>query len=269
MAYNTNQQQRDKAAARNYALKLAFEAPLRRQMKGKFDDISQDFVQHYSKFGVIPDTTDHGQDIQTTLQRHYNNVSNIFSKQITNDLGKPDNHDEVRQDIDFNRQLHQTIKATQSAQLINQTNQNNMHDAVKKTILAAAAAGIFLTNRQVANRAKFEIDKSFAGRLSAIAISETQNPAEHAKQSEINFLSENNAIIGKVNIATAKKDKDWSAILDGDTRPAHAAADGQRQPFNQPYIVMNERLMYPGDTSLGASASNVIGCRCSSIITIR
>jgi hypothetical protein len=46
-------------------------------------------------------------------------------------------------------------------------------------------------------------------------------------------------------------------------RPEHAAADGQEQLAINPFLVGGEQLNRPGDTSLGASAGNVINCRCS------
>ncbi|HEX7040831.1 MAG TPA: hypothetical protein VF202_11980 [Trueperaceae bacterium] len=45
----------------------------------------------------------------------------------------------------------------------------------------------------------------------------------------------------------------------------HASADGQTVPVDQPFIVSGEPLMYPGDRSRGASAGNLINCRCSVI----
>lgn len=55
--------------------------------------------------------------------------------------------------------------------------------------------------------------------------------------------------------------KTWVAIGDNRTRPAHAEADGQTVPLDQPFIVGGEKLMYPGD--INGSASNVINCRCT------
>ena len=59
--------------------------------------------------------------------------------------------------------------------------------------------------------------------------------------------------------------KEWVATSDDRTRPAHADADGQQVPIDEPFIVDGEKLMYPGDISMGASPSNVINCRCTMI----
>jgi uncharacterized protein with gpF-like domain len=54
----------------------------------------------------------------------------------------------------------------------------------------------------------------------------------------------------------------WIATSDRRTREWHDAVDGQTQPMDEPYVVRGERLMFPGDGSLGASARNLVMCRC-------
>jgi len=55
----------------------------------------------------------------------------------------------------------------------------------------------------------------------------------------------------------------WDSAGDARTRETHAAADLQDPvPQGQPFIVGGYSLMYPGDTSLGAPAEEVINCRC-------
>lgn len=61
--------------------------------------------------------------------------------------------------------------------------------------------------------------------------------------------------------------KEWFSAHQSNTRPGHREADGQIRPLHYPFNVKNtngeyEELMFPGDTSHGASASNVINCRC-------
>ncbi|MFP5116084.1 phage minor head protein [Bacillaceae bacterium C204] len=61
--------------------------------------------------------------------------------------------------------------------------------------------------------------------------------------------------------------KKWMAAQNERTRRGHREADGQVVAFDEPFYVANgsgqlEPLMFPSDSSLGASASNVIQCRC-------
>lgn len=56
----------------------------------------------------------------------------------------------------------------------------------------------------------------------------------------------------------------WSATLDSRTRRDHSAmngkeVDGMQTPFSLPD---GSRMLYPGDTSLGAAADQTINCRC-------
>jgi uncharacterized protein with gpF-like domain len=63
--------------------------------------------------------------------------------------------------------------------------------------------------------------------------------------------------------------KQWLSTRDDRTRQPpgsefdHAAADGQEVGLEEPFNVSGESLMFPGDTSMGASAGNTIQCRCT------
>lgn len=56
--------------------------------------------------------------------------------------------------------------------------------------------------------------------------------------------------------------REWVASLDERTRDNHVVADGQTVGMNEPFIVGNAQLMYPGDQSAGAP-SETINCRCA------
>lgn len=66
-----------------------------------------------------------------------------------------------------------------------------------------------------------------------------------------------------------RMDKVWRANKDARVREAHRKADGQRRSLETPYNVDGEELMFPSDTSLGASAENTIQCRCVSLYVPR
>jgi uncharacterized protein with gpF-like domain len=57
--------------------------------------------------------------------------------------------------------------------------------------------------------------------------------------------------------------KEWVAGLDDRTRDDHAAASGQQVKFEEPFIVGGDLMMHPGDSSMGASSTNIVNCRCS------
>ncbi|MET3689879.1 hypothetical protein ABIC37_005429 [Priestia megaterium] len=61
--------------------------------------------------------------------------------------------------------------------------------------------------------------------------------------------------------------KKWGSALQERTREGHREANGQIVDLEAPFYVANgkgqlEPLLFPGDSSLGCSADNVINCRC-------
>jgi hypothetical protein len=60
----------------------------------------------------------------------------------------------------------------------------------------------------------------------------------------------------------------WISTMDTRVRDIHIKAHGQTLPKEEPFIVGGERLKYPHDTSLGATAKNIINCRCVEKIII-
>lgn len=56
---------------------------------------------------------------------------------------------------------------------------------------------------------------------------------------------------------------EWDASSDSDTRDSHRAMDGQKRPKGKPFRSGDGNLLlYPGDRSNGAPASDIINCRC-------
>ena len=73
-----------------------------------------------------------------------------------------------------------------------------------------------------------------------------------------------------INKSAFQKEKEWIDTGDARVRPAgkpspfdHHHEDIGKQPLERAFLVSGEELMFPGDTSLGASAGNICNCRCS------
>ena len=60
--------------------------------------------------------------------------------------------------------------------------------------------------------------------------------------------------------------KEWSAILDGKTRPHHRELDGQIRELDEPFTVAGKKAMHPKDFDDAAEDMN---CRCTSLIKSR
>lgn len=110
---------------------------------------------------------------------------------------------------------------------------------------------------------------ALAARAKAIATYETQWSAETTKILEVEALMQADGAIDVKSVAELSTAvKIWRSQGDSRVRTGlfnHLAADGQRVPVSEPFTVSGESLMWPGDTSYGASVGNVINCRCSAI----
>jgi hypothetical protein len=61
----------------------------------------------------------------------------------------------------------------------------------------------------------------------------------------------------------------WGATGDRRTRDTHQEMNGQNRKFGTPFVSPSgARLMYPGDTSLGAGPEEIVNCRCTKIFRI-
>jgi len=266
---NTNEAKRKQYAQKEYNLKLRMERLLVPSLLVFFKRYGEDFEERYSALGILPDTDLFQGKMKSLLQTHYDKVADVFSQRIVKEIGKPNNHDTILNSIGQKNQLHHEFTANDSSKIITDTTQKNAHSSIKKVIEGAAATGIVLNRAQIAKKARFDLLRTNTSRAPGIAITETQAPAEHAKQAEFNYLDFHNATINGVNIADRKKQKMWMAVLDDKTRPAHMEADGQIVDFDALYTVGGEKLMYPRDTTNGATVGNIVNCRCSSVPMIR
>lgn len=124
--------------------------------------------------------------------------------------------------------------------------------ALKQTLGDGLAAGE--TQTELADRVKSVFKLASESRAETIALTET-NIAINAGRFE--------------GMKQAKVDKKaWLASNLAGSRATHQQAgkdyaDGIA--VSEPFVVGGERLMFPGDSSLGAGPGNVINCRCTSI----
>lgn len=64
-------------------------------------------------------------------------------------------------------------------------------------------------------------------------------------------------------IRNGNKFKTWISMKDRRVRKTHARVDSEKIPINEPFLVGNSEMMFPKDETLGASASEIVNCRCT------
>jgi len=237
-------------ANRDNRLKLALEAKLKSALRRVFGRYMRDFRSQFRKTGVILNAVVLRPSLTRVLLAAYKRTVAAFRKEFI---------EQQKQDEDL-RQADEGIDAyiattlpRQISFIINTTN-GQLIDKIRDIISASIETGRVLDISELADLAFQQYNKILVGRVDTIAMSETQDITEETKQQ---------LVITQPNVTQ----KQWVGILDNRIRRNHFLADGQVRPIDKPFIVGNERLMRPGDTSLGAGPSNVINCRCSAIYT--
>lgn len=64
-------------------------------------------------------------------------------------------------------------------------------------------------------------------------------------------------------VSNGKRHHQWITMRDERVRKTHQEVDSRILPIDEPFVVGNSLMMFPGDTSLGADASEIVNCRCS------
>lgn len=63
--------------------------------------------------------------------------------------------------------------------------------------------------------------------------------------------------------------KIWVSARDARVRKTHASADGQKVEADEPFVVGGSKLLFPGDSSMGAAAKEIVNCRCTTVFEIK
>lgn len=196
-------------------------------------------------------------DFESTLKTHYkrtakkfggilrNDIKNIFWDETFNVLVDADITDKILKDVP-NR-----------ASILMETTAKNINDAVAKVSLNNTAGTEIEQSEQIIKTVNAELD----ARKTTITATENNYDCETCKNTEADSMLVNASAVA-VAFSIRKR---WTSVLDGKTRPAHRLANGQTKKLEQSFVVNGERLMYPTDTSLGATLGNIINCRCTVI----
>lgn len=271
MAYNRTKKEKDDAIMRDTRKKIEREAIIGLALiKKYFKPISKSAFSHYSKFGMFPNLQTHNDNLDLILNSQYAGTAQQFIRQVRDALGELEGASEINLLINNATAIQQSLDILTTSTSIIETTKKDMDRSIRDVIVGAAFAGVTLSDRKVAKMAKKKFDALSNSRVEGISMTQTQQAAEGAKHTELGTLIRTNAVftIAKVALGVDTIKKTWMAVMDNRVRRAHADAESQVVNFNEPYVVGGQLLMYPGDSSLGASLNNIINCRCASIKTI-
>lgn len=282
-----SQRSRQATANNEHAVKLRLEKPLAVQMRQILRQMARDLGAVYAATGRVIDARQYRDEIIGILQVHYRKTMRIFGGTLTAqirsevkeietpsiildifDLAGERNGTSAKNEVakyeaqkDAAIQEYTSATVPQRADLITETNQKELNRAV-----AAAAASVEDADPvAIGNAARRNFEDSALYRGALIATTEIQTAAEAAKLIEnVTFQNTTRPLI-EAGWLVMESLKEWHTMGDEKVRPAHRAADLQDQPFESPFNVGGELMMYPADTSLGATAGNTINCRCTAV----
>jgi HK97 family phage portal protein len=179
------------------------------------------------------------------FSRIYFNVAEDFGRRVLSNL-KADLY-EVKFEEDIFSRAIRTWLASEGAKRVVGIGETTK-EKIRKELIAGVQAG----------EGTFELTK----RLESMYREFSTVRAERIARTEV--ISASN--MGSQTAARSTGlplEKEWIATFDNRTRSPHATAHGQRRDLDRPYEVMGQRLMFPGDGSMGATADNTIQCRCT------
>ena len=81
--------------------------------------------------------------------------------------------------------------------------------------------------------------------------------AENEANTTFNYLEYKKAI------ESGKKKKRWITMRDRHVRHTHQLVEGKTIGINDVFLVGDSEMFYPKDTTFGASAREIVNCRCS------
>ena len=254
-------------AQRDLRDRIVLESQLTTEWAGLNRKVTRSVVASLATTSTLPDvkgiTVDKGVPI---LEKHYQVVANQFDSRIRGQL--PPNvamTDDEAREVTATLLVAFNIRASEQAEIIAVT---NAEDAERGVLVAATEQERLAQEGRVLGLREFAlVVGSVTGllmrrRLKSVAMVETQAPAEQSKMAELRKLLDLDPFNTRAG-ETTDVVKEWVSQGDSRVRSAHLAVDSVQVLVTDAFTVGGEQLMQPGDTSLGATARNIVNCRCS------
>lgn len=261
-----------KRARRNLALKVALEQPFIRELKTYFNRLSRTAIERYRVNGEFITATQFDFGTQAVLSKQYRRVSRKFRTDLRDSMSDTKSF-ETKQDSQITATTNAALAvfildaSEKSSNIIDKTTENQIVKSFQEAVSEIENdPEKELTHDAISILGGIKMRRKFNSRVNAIAMSETQNAAEGTKFIEASVVSrDGNVDIPSTGLVVglATVNKTWFSQLDNKVRPHHIQAHGQTVSVILPFVVNNQELMFPRDSSLGATADNVANCRCT------
>lgn len=198
-------------------------------------------------------------ELESLLRDFYGSVSSKFKGRTLRRLsgGRSPLSSKEKERLERAVTLFARRRAVDQSRIVLETTHRNMHSAVQ------LAASETVDQVETAINAAAILSRKLKSRETGIVSLETQAMAEATKLAEADMIAKKEPLT--LQTPQEPLTKEWVTQGDERVRPAHVSADSQLQRTQDLYVVMGQQLMFPGDTRFGATAANVINCRCDSV----
>lgn len=264
--------------------KLKLERIFRPKVQTLFNRMRREFTVVVAASGQAPLSSAYQSEWEALLRRQYRRTQSVFLGDVSNSLEeksivfrlmKQDNQD-VAEITALSLAVWTEQISNEQSRIIAQTNARNMNEAVTTARQSLQEQGLDVDNRSLAAAAAGVLGRLFSRRVGSITTLATQTAAEATKQVEAQALAgerpfplRNQPVQIPEVEEPAKLKKLWETVGDDKVRPTHISAGmGLAMQIDQIYIVGGQQLQHPGDTSLGATAKEIMNCRCSSVVSL-
>lgn len=268
-----------------------------------FARVANDFRIAVVRTGQPQEVSRYRTPFEALLEDHYRRTQKAFSgailkhnkvatfSELRKKAAKPDEEESnIKELIAAIFLLWNDQHAPVQTDYILATTANDMNDAIDQARQALREENKPADKRSLALTATAILKRILRGRVDLIAVTETQTAAETAKAIEVSAtarvlipgipLPRDIVPLLEPTVAptpgptpgagpritpqpTSVLRKSWMTLRDKRVRPTHKDAEGQSRPVNEAFNVGSSRMMYPGDTSLGAPVREIAHCRCS------
>ena len=291
---------RKEILTREVAEKLRLEALVKPGIRKIFARVVDDFRVSVGRTSQPQEISRYRTSFESLLEDHYRRVQKAFSgaillhnkastfSELRHKAAKPEEEESnIEELIAAIFLLWREQHAPVQADIIARTTAKDMDDAIDQARQALREEGKPIDKRSVAATAAAILKRILRGRVDLIAVTETQTAAETTKAIEASTAArvlipgipvprDIVPIIEPVAPAPGAGPrltpvqpvlkKSWLDMRDKRVRATHLDA-GRRYgaaaiPLNEAFIVGSSRMMYPGDTSLGAPVREIAHCRC-------
>lgn len=269
-----NKREAKRIAAEQLAKEMRLERGFLIDLRKFFKNYGKELRKHLNKTGAILDPDIFLEDFTKLLNKNYTRYSNAFKRNLRDteeknlllNLVYKQNAQEINESINARIIRENQERAAVAAGLVLSTLRKDVDSEFGRLTEAARQEGISTTPEEFSRKLDRYVSQGATPRSQRISETEGGYASGNSMTIEAEELAAAGAMAAGVAAVLLKKT--WVTTLDSRTRSDHVRADGQQVALNEAFSVGGERLPKPRDSSLGASAGNVINCRCQLVMSI-